>query len=290
MNARFYVPAVGRFASADSLVPDPNNPQSYNRYSYVLNAPLNFTDPTGRCEQEGDEGCWALAQEISNAYSLDLAFLGTLTISQMRFFVEGLDQAAGVDSGIPASIIAAINQMGEFFPDWLTYLNDEIGWDVIGFRLELAYAPLVAGGQIDFDILFNFESWEVSLFASPGVQVGLLQGGNVGLGVLLGFNFPSNSTFQSFGWGATAAVAITGGVAVQYNDYVGDAWSLALGVEAGEEIDISLGVSYSLEVFRWSGTPRQGDSDYWDILPQWNYWRGLLLGCEGSLSCILGGF
>ncbi|MGH2543486.1 MAG: hypothetical protein ACRDIB_11835, partial [Ardenticatenaceae bacterium] len=29
------------------LVPDPAEPQSYNRYSYVLNAPLNFTDPSG---------------------------------------------------------------------------------------------------------------------------------------------------------------------------------------------------------------------------------------------------
>ncbi len=47
MNARFYVPGLGRFASADSIVPDPANPQSFNRYSYVLNSPLNFTDPSG---------------------------------------------------------------------------------------------------------------------------------------------------------------------------------------------------------------------------------------------------
>ncbi|MGH2538561.1 MAG: RHS repeat-associated core domain-containing protein [Candidatus Promineifilaceae bacterium] len=55
MNARFYVPAVGRFASADALAPDPANPQQFNRYSYVLNSPLNFTDPTGyrECDIEG---------------------------------------------------------------------------------------------------------------------------------------------------------------------------------------------------------------------------------------------
>jgi hypothetical protein len=33
MNARYYVPEVGRFASPDTLVPDPGNPQSYNRYN-----------------------------------------------------------------------------------------------------------------------------------------------------------------------------------------------------------------------------------------------------------------
>ena len=49
-QARFYVPGIGRFASADTLVPDPANPQAYNRYSYVENRPLNFNDPTGHCK------------------------------------------------------------------------------------------------------------------------------------------------------------------------------------------------------------------------------------------------
>ncbi len=46
-NARWYLPGVGRFASADTIVPDPMNPQQFNRYTYVLNNPLRFTDPTG---------------------------------------------------------------------------------------------------------------------------------------------------------------------------------------------------------------------------------------------------
>jgi RHS repeat-associated protein len=39
-------PALGRFASADILVPDPTNPQAYNRYSYAYNNPIKYTDPT----------------------------------------------------------------------------------------------------------------------------------------------------------------------------------------------------------------------------------------------------
>ena len=46
-NARFYSPKLGRFLSADSIVPNPANPQDLNRYSYVRNNPLRYTDPTG---------------------------------------------------------------------------------------------------------------------------------------------------------------------------------------------------------------------------------------------------
>jgi RHS repeat-associated protein len=56
MNARFYVGSIGRFASADTIVPDPTNPQSYNRYAYGYNNPLRFTDPTGHCVVEDDLG------------------------------------------------------------------------------------------------------------------------------------------------------------------------------------------------------------------------------------------
>ncbi|MBE7531264.1 MAG: RHS repeat-associated core domain-containing protein [Chloroflexi bacterium] len=64
MNARYYSPYINRFISADSIVPDPANPQSYNRYSYVLNRPINFIDPTGHatCEDMpwecNDDGEW----------------------------------------------------------------------------------------------------------------------------------------------------------------------------------------------------------------------------------------
>jgi RHS repeat-associated protein len=56
-NARYYLPSTGRFLSADTIVPDPTNPQSFNRYSYVNNNPLRFTDPTGHYlfEENPDE-------------------------------------------------------------------------------------------------------------------------------------------------------------------------------------------------------------------------------------------
>jgi RHS repeat-associated protein len=47
MNGRVYDPVTGRFLAADPLIQDPLDAQSYNRYSYVKNNPLSFTDPSG---------------------------------------------------------------------------------------------------------------------------------------------------------------------------------------------------------------------------------------------------
>ena len=47
MNGRVYDPMTARFLSADPLIQAPYNSQSYNRYSYVINSPLNLSDPTG---------------------------------------------------------------------------------------------------------------------------------------------------------------------------------------------------------------------------------------------------
>lgn len=47
MNGRVFDPTVARFVSADPNVPDPFDTQSFNRYSYVDNDPLNWVDPSG---------------------------------------------------------------------------------------------------------------------------------------------------------------------------------------------------------------------------------------------------
>ena len=47
MNARIYDPALGRFLSADPIIQAEGDLQNYNRYSYVLNNPLKYTDPSG---------------------------------------------------------------------------------------------------------------------------------------------------------------------------------------------------------------------------------------------------
>ena len=47
MNGRVYDPVLGRFLSPDNYVQMPDFTQNFNRYTYALNTPLIYTDPTG---------------------------------------------------------------------------------------------------------------------------------------------------------------------------------------------------------------------------------------------------
>jgi RHS repeat-associated protein len=47
MNGRIYDPTLGRFLQADPFIQASTNTQSYNRYTYVFNNPLNGVDPSG---------------------------------------------------------------------------------------------------------------------------------------------------------------------------------------------------------------------------------------------------
>ncbi len=60
---------MSRYITPDTIVPDPYNPQSLNRYSYCLNNPLIYTDPSGHEQITYDE--WqAYMAILAQAYSL----------------------------------------------------------------------------------------------------------------------------------------------------------------------------------------------------------------------------
>jgi hypothetical protein len=138
MNGRIYDPLLGRFLSADVMIPNSFLLQSYNRYSYVLNNPLRFTDPSGF--QEFDPALASVAQarlelalmrnvpwsEILKDPELRQAFADrknvTISVSDKssdQRFMEvvpnvGLERAVGLLDVGPATDIAApiIRRMG----------------------------------------------------------------------------------------------------------------------------------------------------------------------------------
>jgi RHS repeat-associated protein len=48
-GSRWYDDSLGRFIQPDSIVPESQGTQAWDRYSYVNNNAVNHTDPTGHC-------------------------------------------------------------------------------------------------------------------------------------------------------------------------------------------------------------------------------------------------
>jgi len=49
-RSRWYDDSLGRFISPDTIIPYPNNPTSWNRYTYSRNNPTNRIDPSGHLD------------------------------------------------------------------------------------------------------------------------------------------------------------------------------------------------------------------------------------------------
>jgi RHS repeat-associated protein len=77
-GARFYSPVLGRFISADTIVPRPGDPQAFNRYAYARNSPLNRIDPSGHADGGFWTGVWDFVQGATYQFSDDVS-LGTTT-------------------------------------------------------------------------------------------------------------------------------------------------------------------------------------------------------------------
>ncbi len=69
--ARGYSPALGRFVSADTIVPGAGNSQAYNRYMYVLGNPLGRTDPSGHgaCGGKSGDDFWQCRWFTAHGYT-----------------------------------------------------------------------------------------------------------------------------------------------------------------------------------------------------------------------------
>ena len=68
-QARYYDGALGRFIQADSIVPDFTDPQALNRYSYVLNNSLKYTDPSGHAHYNPGDPSYSTHPKVCYGYS-----------------------------------------------------------------------------------------------------------------------------------------------------------------------------------------------------------------------------
>jgi RHS repeat-associated protein len=89
MNGRVYDQELGRFVSADPIVQEPFITNSFNRYTYVWNNPVKFTDPRGFF-------VWA-------AYSTEMGFMHATMATNGKSPLHGKSKKDGGILGEPSS-------------------------------------------------------------------------------------------------------------------------------------------------------------------------------------------
>jgi RHS repeat-associated protein len=90
MNGRLYDPITGRFLQADPIIQSAYDGQNYNRYSYVMNNPLSYTDPTGfSWWTKWRKTVFAVVAAIAVPWAVGELFLGAVGVGETSAFAIG---------------------------------------------------------------------------------------------------------------------------------------------------------------------------------------------------------
>jgi RHS repeat-associated protein len=187
-GARYYDPALARFIQPDTIVPNPMDPQSLNRYSYVRNNPVNRIDPTGHedCAAE-DDWCWENRWYEAHGQCWSDAKQDWSKSCQPEFQDEDiLSEVLGEEGGLAvaqradmlklfAMLLQSIAQQASNIPPPNLF--------IIGLQLSGSLTP--AYGELFAHIVFDFQHLEIGYFVGGGYAGGGSLGGKYGaLGTL----------------------------------------------------------------------------------------------------------
>lgn len=90
-NARLYDPIIGRFITADTIVPRFSDPQALNRYAYCLNNPIIYIDPSGHFNllKEISRPFKQVGNEIEHTLDKYGSTIATFTVSAASYYFAG---------------------------------------------------------------------------------------------------------------------------------------------------------------------------------------------------------
>ena len=158
-NARYYSPAIGRFLSADTIVPEPGNPQQFNRYVYSLSNPLKYTDPTGH-----DVDCSPWDSACKTQVEIEKIIAGS---NKHPVFVD--PALFGFKAGVNVDYLPYL-----FYLDpRLFEFTASVQWNSLETQAEaeLLLVPLVGQGFIPADIFNRDEDYPVIEFRQSNAKV-----------------------------------------------------------------------------------------------------------------------
>ncbi len=216
-GAREYDPALTRFMSADTIVPDPADPQTLNRYSYCRNNPVMYVDPSGHLFLFDDA-----------------AILGSVVLTHM---LEG----AILGSALGASISAVSG--GDVAMGALTGAISGAAFGAAGGYLQVNGLEKVVVAKVSAHAAAGAASGGVNAAVTGGdVGLGALTGGIAGgIGAYAGGFLPENN-FPAQLAGRSLIGGVTGGIAAEiywgsFGEGFGQgAWTAAYGFLFNETI------------------------------------------------------
>lgn len=261
-GARYYDATLGRFTQADTIVPNPMDPQSLNRYSYVRNNPVNLIDPTGHedCAPE-DDWCWqnrwfeAHGQCWSDAKqdwskSCEPAFQDKDILQEVLGEEGGLQIVAKAD---PVKLLAMLanSTNGASLANGIL---DAIGDDPQALQLQIAQAIRLFLATLNPNLSFLFYgpnsvdavglgfSWNLA-FDGGSAQGGLEFIYNLRSGELTLFAFLGSSMYIPNSAGAAATISVYELFVWNLPNnaaYIGPFWTLSVSAARGYGASVSV--------------------------------------------------
>jgi RHS repeat-associated protein len=183
MNGRVYDPLTAMFFSPDPYVQAPDDWLNYNRYSYVLNNPLKYTDPSGNVFYVGVGLGWSYYGGLSISVSGGYGFKGGLSV--------GITLGYGFGNN---NFFATVNASAAGFYGYAGY--DTKG----GFIAGGGFAPLgtLYSGNAGFsftsnvvDIGFSYSEhggWSANICGAQYTRNGVIFDPSLGAGYTVNFN------------------------------------------------------------------------------------------------------
>jgi RHS repeat-associated protein len=192
-GARYYDPLIGRFVSADSVVPGAGNPQALNRYSYTYNNPLRYVDPSGHWTD--DQLKSALGDDWYDAYYGK----GGVLEGRKEFldFLRGKEKNENLlfALGFVLKAMRAASQTGVQFKG-----------DAVGARISASGGAGLSGG-ISFDAIVNLKAGQFSVFGAPQAGWNIGAGASVVVGLEIIPKLPNNDAYRG-GFGSMGLIGV----------------------------------------------------------------------------------
>lgn len=153
-GGRYYNPKLARFISADPFIAEPSDPQSFNRFSYVGNNPINFIDPSGFALESIDLGIIRVSRNTVNDYELDnfvaysdpasnYAYVN-LNANFDQFVFNSMFSWGAVSNILDLTSVSALKSGVEFASgrDYITGNSVNRGWAFVG-----VVGSIIPGGK-----------------------------------------------------------------------------------------------------------------------------------------------